>query len=759
MYNSDMRHHLPRRLGSITIAGILTASSFTLGWSSPALAAPANDDWANATDVSSLVPPPFDPALPGVSVTGTTAGATREAGEPVVDGAAALGTVWFRYTAPAGSRLGQLGFRVTDRSAFVAAAYSPYVQIANPLPYPGEDTPTLSGMNRVLTTGYAQWGTLPGDTAAGFLPTVRVEPGATVWFQVSANPTATPPTDGAFTLELFSVGDYGEDIGRTQTDLSCTDPFGCSGGFWGDTSAASPAAVASADTWAQVIVPAGTPLTVVVRSQNSGFRASTRPVSVSVYLHPAGVPPTAPIADIAQLGAPIASDAGAVELVDGSDFGMTGTVNQWVARVPNLTAGTVYHLRVQGDPSFVGIEVSTPPRNSPTATITDPSDGAAFASPADVPALAYTCTPGNAPISSSAVTVDGVAVPANQPLPTAAGAHTIRVVCVDANGAQGEATATYSVAVQFEAPNQALTVDEDSTVTADLLAAVTAPIGQSAVLTSVGSPSHGTVSVVGGTVTYTPFPDYAGPDQFSYTVTSSAGETRTAAVDVTVNPVNDAPIAVDDTLTVNAGSTLEINHADLVGNDTDIDGGSLSVSSASIVSPSIGGQLRACGTSRPTCSLYVAPTTSGVEIVDYVVSDGAGGTDVGRLRITVVPTALPDTVLVTLSCPSGFSYTVGGPTTGLSVTRGPFGITLISGVARVGTAEVRIGLVVMPGGAAIGTVWFFDSPLFALLRPRSAEVAIGSTWVMSGVWWRQSSTPNGLRFERCSFQVNVTDGG
>uniref|UniRef100_UPI0005C8007C Ig-like domain-containing protein n=1 Tax=Thiomicrospira microaerophila TaxID=406020 RepID=UPI0005C8007C len=44
-----------------------------------------------------------------------------------------------------------------------------------------------------------------------------------------------------------------------------------------------------------------------------------------------------------------------------------------------------------------------------------------------------------------------------------------------------------------------------------------------------------------GTITYTPYSNYSGPDSFQYTTTGANGDTVTVKVNVTVNPVADAP--------------------------------------------------------------------------------------------------------------------------------------------------------------------------------------------------------------------------
>ncbi|MCB1665062.1 MAG: tandem-95 repeat protein [Pseudomonadales bacterium] len=85
-------------------------------------------------------------------------------------------------------------------------------------------------------------------------------------------------------------------------------------------------------------------------------------------------------------------------------------------------------------------------------------------------------------------------------------------------------------------------VDEDQSITISVLANDTDPDANDVLtLQSVSTAQHGSVSIVGNDVLYTPTANFAGSDSFTYVVTDTSGATSTATVDVTVNPVNDGP--------------------------------------------------------------------------------------------------------------------------------------------------------------------------------------------------------------------------
>jgi subtilisin len=106
-----------------------------------------------------------------------------------------------------------------------------------------------------------------------------------------------------------------------------------------------------------------------------------------------------------------------------------------------------------------------------------------------------------------------------------------------------------------------------------------------------------------------------------------------------VPPVNHPPVATDDTATTNEDVPVSIP---VLANDTDQDGDSLSVSS--VGSPANGSAL--LDPSGTAIGYTPAAGFSGVDSFAYTLSDGAGGSDVAVVTITVIafddpPTAEP----------------------------------------------------------------------------------------------------------------------
>ena len=120
------------------------------------------------------------------------------------------------------------------------------------------------------------------------------------------------------------------------------------------------------------------------------------------------------------------------------------------------------------------------------------------------------------------------------------------------------------------AANDSVTTDEDTPITVISVLANDGDMdGDTVILSDFTQPTHGTVGSNGdGTLSYTPGPDFNGTDSFTYTIGDGNFGTAAAVVTVTVNPVNDAPVAADQSPPVNEDEALEIT---LIGTDVDGD--------------------------------------------------------------------------------------------------------------------------------------------------------------------------------------------
>lgn len=72
-----------------------------------------------------------------------------------------------------------------------------------------------------------------------------------------------------------------------------------------------------------------------------------------------------------------------------------------------------------------------------------------------------------------------------------------------------------------------------------------------------------------GTFNYKPLPNFYGIDTFVYRVNDGVlGSNNLGTVTLSVEQVNDAPVAVDDTLTINEDELVDVPHSDLTDNDS-----------------------------------------------------------------------------------------------------------------------------------------------------------------------------------------------
>jgi hypothetical protein len=193
-------------------------------------------------------------------------------------------------------------------------------------------------------------------------------------------------------------------------------------------------------------------------------------------------------------------------------------------------------------------------------------------------------------------------------------------------------------------------VDEDASVTVEVLANDSDPDGDALTVTGVSQPAHGSALInPDSTVTYRPVANYCGSDSFTYTVSDDKGGTDSAVVSVTIDPVNDDPVARDDTATTPQDAPVTIL---VLNNDSDVDGDTLTVSTA-------GGAAHGTVTNDGGSVLYApSPGYAGPDSFTYTVSDGHGGTATAAVTVTVTGATPPPVSVqsITLNVMEGKKY-------------------------------------------------------------------------------------------------------
>ncbi|MGB6301982.1 MAG: tandem-95 repeat protein, partial [Rivularia sp. (in: cyanobacteria)] len=202
-----------------------------------------------------------------------------------------------------------------------------------------------------------------------------------------------------------------------------------------------------------------------------------------------------------------------------------------------------------------------------------------------------------------------------------------------------------------QAVNDSTTTNEDTAIEIDVLSndtdaennPLTLSINETATKGTATVNDNGTpTDLSDDTITYTPNSNFNGTDSFTYTV-SDGTDSTSATVDITVNPINDLPVAANDTAETNQDQLLTILPSDLLSNDSDIDGDELTITE---VSNSANGtvQLGADG------NILFTPDSdfNGLASFEYTVSDGTENTS-ATVAVTVnpvndLPIATNDTV-------------------------------------------------------------------------------------------------------------------
>ncbi|PSV30362.1 hypothetical protein C9J44_20805, partial [Photobacterium sp. GB-27] len=184
---------------------------------------------------------------------------------------------------------------------------------------------------------------------------------------------------------------------------------------------------------------------------------------------------------------------------------------------------------------------------------------------------------------------------------------------------------------------ESITVNTDEEVAVSGQLSATDVDGDNLIFTQSSNPTNGQVTVnTDGTWTYTPNNDFHGDDSFNVEVSDGNGGTDTITVNVTVNPINDAPVLVDDNNDP-LGSDITVTTDEEVAvsgqlSATDVDGDNLTFTQSS--NPTNG---QVTVNTDGTWTYTPNNDFNGDDSFNVVVSDGKGGTDTITVNIKVNP--------------------------------------------------------------------------------------------------------------------------
>ncbi|CAH1569136.1 VWFA domain-containing protein [Vibrio jasicida] len=321
----------------------------------------------------------------------------------------------------------------------------------------------------------------------------------------------------------------------------------------------------------------------------------------------------------------------AAELLADTDFETTGLAALGFSETQNLSLAELYLSNIRSD--------ETSPTVTPVAPVAEDDN---IQTDEDIP-VTIDVLANDTDQDSENLSIESATVPDEQGTVEIVDGELIFTPAEDFNGdatvtyvvTDGEMTDEASVTISVNPVNDApvavddiATTDEDTPVTIDVLPNDTDLDNDTLTIVSASVPiEQGIVEIVDGKLVFTPAENFNGEATITYVV--SDGElTDEATVSVTVNPVNDAPIANDDSATTDEDTPVTI---DVLPNDTDVDGDTLTIVNASVPAEQ--------GTVEIVDGKLVftpAENFNGEATISYTVSDGALE-DEAEVSVTVNP--------------------------------------------------------------------------------------------------------------------------
>ncbi|EHB55891.1 outer membrane adhesin like protein [Mycolicibacterium rhodesiae JS60] len=407
---------------------------------------------------------------------------------------------------------------------------------------------------------------------------------------------------------------------------------------------------------------------------------------------------------------------------------------------------------INTDPSGVTVNAGTP--NAASGVVT----GSVHATDADHDTLKYTVTQKSSLVqqltldsSTGAFTYTPTATARQNAGSGGVTSDIFTVTIADGHGGSTTADVTVTIAPPVNhapvAGTDTVTTAEDTVKVIAVLSNDSDPDGDSVTIVEVANPAHGSATYSGGSVTYTPAANYTGADTFTYTITDGRGEKVTGTVNVTVSPINDAPVAGNPAFTTSTDPDTGVVTGHV--NVTDPDGGAVIYELAAPVDPAIGtvelNSSTGAFTFTPTPQAREnASQTTEVDTVNFTVValDFYGGSVSTPVSAAIVPAAgnsggFP--IGPRISGVNGYAYQF------LEVTHGQIEVakfdTAIQIFAPNGSTAVTA---VVEGLAYIGDPTSHNARPFTYMPvPRADGSIVFATVDEEGVLRLVSATPDG----------------
>jgi hypothetical protein len=287
-------------------------------------------------------------------------------------------------------------------------------------------------------------------------------------------------------------------------------------------------------------------------------------------------------------------------------------------------------------------------------------------------------------------------------------------------------SAVAGVAITVGAPNAApVAHDQSVSLSEDTAMAITLtgsdPEGGALSFSLLTSPANGILSGTAPNLTFQATGHYHGSDSFTFKVTDNGSlDSNVATVSITIDSVNDAPVAFDQSFTSTNGAPVP-----LVLSANDADGDALSYN---IIAPPASGVLSGGGA---TLTYTPDPGFAGADTFTWHANDGTADSNVATVTVTVPATTIATVTTLQLSQavvgalqPVTLTVTV-TPAAGGGVPSGD--VEFVIGATVFGVAPLQGGVAVLNTNASANGGTFAIVARYVGALPFTGSVSASAT--------------------------------